>query len=114
MGMNKDDIDRRIKQIAYDIVSVQPIGGAFYAPYIPTTMTKPKSKYNFSRAKWYEADLDWVDWKNYGAKVKWCEQQFGAHPKNPDAWSRWYRFRSDRIRFRDEQDYMLFLLRWGA
>ena len=113
--MKKDDIDRRIKQIAYDIVSVQPIGGTgvFYAPYIPTTMTKPKSKYNFSRAKWYEADLDWGDWKNFGAIFEWCEQQFGAHPKNPDAWSRWYRFGSDCIRFRDEQDYMLFLLRWS-
>jgi hypothetical protein len=114
MGMKKDDIDRMIKQIAQDIIRVQPMDcGAFFAPYIPLIIAKPKSKYNFSRAKWYEAEWECSDWKNNGAMLEWCEQQFGAHPKNPDAWSRWYLFRSGCIRFRDEQDYVLFVLRWS-
>jgi len=45
------------------------------------------------------------------ARVKWCEQQFG-----PTVWwnstARWYRD-GGYICFRDESDYVLYLLRWA-
>ena len=44
--------------------------------------------------------------------VDWCIQNFGPAPEKPDAWSRW--FRSEFFfNFRDEKDYLLFLLRWS-
>lgn len=71
---------------------------------------KPAPKYKFSRAKWYVADYDWV----HQAEVhEWCYHQFGPHPKNPDAWSRWYNNYSEKIHFRDKEDYLMFVLRWG-
>lgn len=82
--------------------------GAFYAPYIPKFMTNPK--YKFSRANWYIAEFD--D-RQYFEVEKWCAEQFGPHPKNPDAWSRWYHKYQDRIHFRDAKDYEWFLLRWS-
>lgn len=69
------------------------------------------SKYKFSRANWYKADFNPAD---YFAVDKWCEEQFGPHPKKPDAWSRWWHKWEDSILFRDEKDYVLFLLRWGV
>lgn len=69
------------------------------------------SKYKFSRAKWYVAEFD--D-KNYFEVEKWCEEQFGPHPKNPDAWCRWFHRYSEKIHFRDEKDYVFFMLRWGV
>ena len=70
---------------------------------------KPAPKYKFSRSKWYTAEYDWRD---FDGVWKWCEEQFGPHPKNPDAWSRWRHSYADTIRFRDEKDYLLFVLRW--
>ena len=67
------------------------------------------SKYKFSR-NWYQA---YFDAKDYFAVDTWCEQQFGPHPKNPDAWSRWWHKFEDSILFRDEKDYVLFVLRWS-
>jgi hypothetical protein len=70
---------------------------------------KPAPKYKFSRAKWYEADYDWI----HRAKVlEWCTQQFGPQPERPDAWSRWQHKYPQRIHFRDAKDYEWFLLRW--
>ncbi len=67
------------------------------------------SKHKFSR-KWYQARFD----SQYYFEVDaWCEQQFGAHPHHPDAWSRWWHKFEDSILFRDEEDYMMFVLRWG-
>jgi bacillopeptidase F (M6 metalloprotease family) len=71
--------------------------------------TKPKSKYKFSRAKWYEADYDWI---HYDEVRAWCTEQFGKHDIHPDAWSRWDHKYEGKIFFRDEKDYTLFLLRW--
>ena len=75
---------------------------------------KPVSKYKFSRAKWYVADIpifqnDYPKWREMR---KWMSEQFGPQDQNPDAWSRWY---SDGfvIRFRDESDYVLFMLKWS-
>lgn len=93
--------------MAQQIVGVQPMNidtGSFYAPYIPKA-----PKYKFSRAKWYDADYEW----KHQVEVKdWCAENFGPHPKHPDAWSRWY-INFDRIRFRDSQDYEWFVLRWS-
>lgn len=71
---------------------------------------KPEPKYKFSRAKWYEAEYNW---KDYDEVVDWCTKQFGPHDNQPDAWSRWWHSYADKIRFRDEKDYMFFLLRWS-
>lgn len=73
-------------------------------------LIQPQSKYKFSRANWYVADFNW---KDYDEVNKWCEQQFGKHPSNPDAWSRWVHKFEDKIHFRDEKDYVLFTLRWS-
>lgn len=71
-------------------------------------LTKPK--YQFSRARWYVAEYNWIDQVEV---VKWCTEQFGPHPEQPDAWSRWNHKWQDRIQFRDERDYVLFQLRWS-
>jgi hypothetical protein len=69
-------------------------------------------KYNFSRAKWYEASYGLHDVIEV---FDWCEQHFGQCPEHLDAWCRWY---SDRpwkaIKFRDERDYQWYILRWGV
>ena len=69
-----------------------------------------KPKYKFSRAHWYVAEFDW---KNYDLVDAWCEQQFGPQPDCPDAWTRWYHHYTDKVHFRDEKDYVLFVLRWS-
>lgn len=71
---------------------------------------QPEPKYKFSRAKWYVAEFNW---KDYDEVTSWCEQHFGPHPNNPDAWSRWHHRYSDMIHFRDEKDYNWFVLRWS-
>lgn len=71
---------------------------------------KPAPKYKFSRAKWYVAEYNWV---HQDEVHEWCYHQFGPHPQNPDAWSRWYNNYGEKIHFRDEKDYMFFLLRWS-
>jgi hypothetical protein len=70
---------------------------------------KPKPKYKFSRAKWYEATLP----GDRQAVFAWCTEQFGPEPYHPDAWSRWYFNVNRTFRFRDAKDYEWFLLRWG-
>jgi hypothetical protein len=71
---------------------------------------KPKPKYQFSRAKWYVAEYNWM---HHDGVIEWCIQQFGPHPNNPDAWSRWHNTHADTIQFRDAKDYEWFLLRWS-
>lgn len=68
-------------------------------------------KYKFSRAKWYVADFDT---QYYFQVEEWCKEQFGPHPRFPDAWSRWVHTYETQIHFRDEKDYLMFLLRWGS
>jgi hypothetical protein len=67
-----------------------------------------KSKYQFSRT-WHEGKFDW---RLYDEVHSWCEQNFGKQDKSPDAWSRWWHKYEDMILFRDEADYLLFLLAW--
>jgi hypothetical protein len=81
-------------------------------PKTTVSLKKLMPKYQFSRAKWYEARLPRNEQTH--AAYSWCVKQFGPEPKNTDAWSRWY-FNVDRIfRFRDEKDYHWFILRWGV
>ncbi len=76
---------------------------------------QPVSKYKFSRAKWYTAEINdnslWRMSKEYNSIIDWCTEQFGPHPKNKDAWSRWW-VGLGYICFRDEKDYMLYQLKW--
>ena len=69
-----------------------------------------EEKYKFSRANWYQAEFNDKDYFEVDA---WCEQHFGKHPTNPDAWSRWWHKFENSILFRDEKDYVLFMLRWS-
>ena len=86
----------------------------------PYTMTilksrhkQPTSKYKFSRV-WYEAVLPFsrFDSNFVQGVLLWCTEQFGPQPDHPDAWCRWH-VRGVTIHFRDQQNYMLYLLRWG-
>lgn len=69
----------------------------------------PETKYKFSR-NWYIVEFDTAD---YYAVREWCKEQFGPEDQFPNAWSRWQHRYEDRIFIRDEQDYFLFIMRWG-
>jgi hypothetical protein len=73
---------------------------------------KSKSKYKFSRAKWFESDK----WGHTDVQQMrdWCIENFGPKDTDPNAWSRWSNNYNSFFRFRDEADYILFTLRWGA
>lgn len=81
-------------------------------PWPPTE----NPKYKFSRAKWYTAELPghatWRFSDEYNQIIDWCTELFGAHPNKHDAWSRWW-VGLGYINFRDEQDYVLYQLRWA-
>lgn len=72
-------------------------------------------KYNFDRV-WYEFDSLSVYtgeiWPDLHDELDWCKQNFGPNTLTPDAWSRWY-VNGWIFRFRDEKDYLIFLLRWS-
>lgn len=85
--------------------------GQFYPRTTLSILRLPRApKYKFSRARWYEAEYNWI---HQAEVVEWCTEQFGPHPEQPDAWSRWNHKWQDRIQFRDERDYVLFQLRWS-
>ena len=87
---------------------IQVKGQSLYLPTLKQAMHK--SKYQFSR-NWYVAEFN-VD--DYTDVVHWCKEQFGPHPKHPDAWSRWEHRYENKIHFRDAKDYNWFVMRWGA
>ena len=95
--------------MAQSIVGVQPMTGRVGSAF-SLKIKMPESKYKFSRAKWYQAEFDP---KDYHAVDAWCSKQFGPHPAYPDAWSRWWHKFENSILFRDEKDYVLFMLRWS-
>lgn len=98
--MTQDDLITQLAQIITEF-------NAF-----TTTMNfivSPQPKYKFSR-DWYVAEFNVKDFTDV---VHWCREQFGPHPRHPDAWSRWKHTYENKIHFRDEQDYMWFLLRWS-
>ncbi len=98
--------------VAQQITGVQPIpyNNIWTIGHSKDYRVWSKKKYNFSRARWYQAEFNPKDY--YEAHI-WCEEQFGKHPKNPDAWSRWWHRFENSILFRDERDYILFTLRWS-
>jgi hypothetical protein len=67
------------------------------------------NQYNFTR-RWHTVNYDF---DNHDAVYNWCTENFGKQDKKPDAWSRWRNLYACAIQFRDEADYVLFLLRWG-
>ena len=98
--------------VAHQILGVQampPGAGAIFKPQ-PTdpNIIKFRKKYKFSRKIWYDVDFpeDWL------SACVWCETHFGKHPKNPDPWCRWYMY-GNYFRFRDEKDYVTFVLKWS-
>lgn len=100
--MKQTDINRIIDQMP---LTLQALGRL------------PNSKYKFSRAKWYSAEMPgqatWRLSDEYNDIIEWCTERFDPHPTKPDAWSRWW-VGLGVINFRDEQDYHWFILRWGA
>ena len=97
--------------LAHQIVGVQPMQSPVSEIFTMRASYTPEPKYKFSRAKWYVAEFD----TQYYFEVEaWCAEQFGPHPKRPDAWSRWQHTYENKIHFRDEKDYNWFVLRWGA
>jgi hypothetical protein len=97
--------------IAQSILGVQPMTGSVGEIFTMKARYKQQPKYQFSRARWYDADHHYDD---YDAVIAWCTEHFGPRPRHPDAWTRWCDIHIDRIRFRDEKDYNWFVLRWGA
>ena len=68
------------------------------------------------RAEWYEARLDFdvYDWKD---RLDWCKGQFGPASNATESkfeifQPRWYQ-QFETIYFRDEKDYLLYILRWS-
>ena len=96
--------------LAQSIVGVQPMTGSVGEVFTMRANYGYQPKYKFSRAKWYEAEYDWV---HYGEVNDWCKQHFGPHDINPNAWSRWNHKYEGKILFRDEKDYVFFVLRWS-
>ena len=94
----------------YVIAGGRQTGKSYFYKIMQESMISLKEpKYKFSR-NWYQAEFD--D-RHYFEVDAWCEQHFGKHPKNPDAWSRWWHKFENSILFRDEKDYVLFTLRWA-
>jgi hypothetical protein len=83
-----------------------------FLPMHPAT----KPKYQFSRAKWYSAEITghatWRMSDEYNEIIEWCTEHFGKHPDKPDAWSRWW-VGLGVINFRDEKDFVFYKLRWA-
>ncbi len=112
------DIEGKMPGELYIISTPRQSGKSYFykqirnAMYNGTNVTLGMSepKYKFSRANWYQAEFNDKDYFEVDA---WCSQQFGPHPANPDAWSRWWHKFHNSILFRDEKDYILFTLRWS-
>lgn len=118
---NLDSTQWIIRNIQPVTITVQPMSLPHPAT-LPVSIYNTKSlklysysaKYKFSRANWYRARYSWLD---YTDVMAWCDEHFGARPKRPDAWSRWqigpHGPQSGQILFRDEEDFVLYTLRWG-
>lgn len=87
--------------------SIFTMRASYEAPHI----IKFHKKYKFSRAKWYIAEFNW---RNTTEVNKWCTAHFGPHDKCPNAWSRWRRMYDQKVYFRDEDDAIMFKLRWPS
>lgn len=100
----KESVDQMVDSYVYtDFFSSNPTF---------VTYGKNRSKYKFSRSMWYTVNIS--VYAEYVETIKWCEENFGPLPKNPDAWSRWFTDGwRNRIFFRDEKDYNWYMLRWS-
>ena len=100
--------------IAQQIVGVQPMTSSGYPSlYLDLTYHYHKHpRYKFSR-KWFMGESNHNDIDSLVDIENWCIDNFGPHPMNPDSWCRWYRYSTKKFYFRDEKDYVLFLLRWS-
>jgi hypothetical protein len=104
--------------IAQELCRVQPMAArpslifSLKFKHLDPNIVKFYKKYNFSRAKWYVADLFHTG-HTMNEVRDWCTTQFGNQDKNADAWSRWTNNNNSLFRFRDEKDYVWFVLRWS-
>lgn len=99
--------------LAHQILGIQAMTGNVGEIFTMRHSYKPQSKYRFTRAKWYVADL-WNSDHSMDEVREWCVEQFGPQPKNPDAWSRWINHLNSTFRFSNEADYEWFVLKWGT
>ena len=82
-------------------------------------MNNTKSKYQIRHVKWYEYEM-WepfprttpVNQDRVNAILKWCNEQFGPANSITDVLARWSLSYSI-LRFRDEKDYIFFMLKWA-
>ena len=99
--------------IAQQILGVQPMPGSNIFTMdmdVRRGHSYPRlGNYSFSRSHWYIGETT----SHYAEVYAWCEDKFGPHPKQPDAWSRWWRYSYREWYFRDEKDFVFFMLRWS-
>lgn len=102
--------------IAQQILGVQPMTGptgsifTLNVIYEDPNIAKFHKKYKFSRAKWYYCKYKFTD----GVKCRdWCVEHFGPLSKGGDAWMRW-KLEVNQFRFLNEDDAIMFKLRWPA
>lgn len=67
-----------------------------------------ESNYNFRQERYTAC----FEWREYRQVIEWCTEQFGSRTEEVDVLTRWYSNYFNTVFFRDEQDYILFLLRW--
>ena len=95
----------------HDVLYTSQMGIYGISDWANLRSKRSKPKYTFSRAKWYTC---WVKIAQHEDVIDWCTEHFGKAPKHPDAWCRWYECSMFVIRFRDEDDAIMFKLRWGG
>ena len=98
--------------IASQLTGVQPMyvpSGKIFSMYSDYGESEFNKKYRFSRAKWYYCHFSLNDGESV---LEWCTASFGKRPKNADAWTRWWFYGVNQIRFRDEADAIMFKLRF--
>ena len=105
--MKQGDIIRIIDNLCKEIM----IDDVYRQLPLMTIKFPPKLKYQFSRAKWYEAEYNDCYYDEVRA---WCTEQFGPQPDVADAWTRWHHKYHNTVFFRDQKDYNWFVLRWGG
>ena len=106
------------QMVAHQILSVQPMAPtaadfnifSLRMPYFDPNIEKFHKKYKFSRAKWYYCKYKFTD----GQKChQWCTEHFGPLSRGGDAWMRW-KLEMHQFRFLNEDDAIMFKLRWPA
>lgn len=114
MSISLFDWSEVVDRAAQDIIGVQPMSNPCGEIFLMNVRyPRPNtSKYNFSRAKWHRVDLSSINNANSTEINSWCTEHFGPMDKHIDAWSRWKHYSWCIWEFRDEDDAILFKLRW--